>query len=198
MSFLRLCIFIAAEIYIFRNFGKLYGFIGLGILIFRFLQQLGIIRSIKIFRGGFNEGVAYLKDYKGSYRNKAAFIEASDLIKKFNLKNFLVIGIYYDKPGEVKENDFRSSIGIYRKNIGFPEPIPEEVNIYLKNNNYYSVEFPMTTSIYSSWDYINKISMGLGIMKFYSLMKKNMSDDYFKFIHLSVYLPFYKQRICLN
>ena len=65
--FLKLIIFIAIDIYIFRNFGKLFGFLGLGIIIYRFLYSLGFLRTPKIYRGAFNEGVAYLKDYKGKY-----------------------------------------------------------------------------------------------------------------------------------
>ena len=179
-SLLKFCIFIAAEVYIFKNFGKLYGFIGLGIIIVRFLHSLGILRSPKIFKGAFNEGVAYLKDYKGSYRNKAAFEEASQIIKKFNLKDFSVIGIFYDRPNETKENEFRYSVGVFRKNIGFPEPVPEEFEIYCKTNNYYSAEFPVTTSLYSMWDYSNKLSMVIGIFKFYKSLIQNLSDNYFK------------------
>ena len=179
-SYIKIILFIIAEIYIFRNFGKFYGFIGLGILLYRCLQSLGIIRSPKIFRGSFLEGVAYLKDYKGSYRNKAAFEEAVELIKKYDLKKFTVIGVYYDRPNEVKESEFRYSIGVFRKNVGFPEPVPIQFDDFCQKNNYYSVQFPVATSIYSTWEYSNKFSMAIGIMKFYKSMQKNMADDYFK------------------
>ena len=61
--FLKLIIFIAIDIYIFKSFGKIYGFLGLGIIIYRFLNNIGFLRSPKIYRGAFNEGVVYLKDY---------------------------------------------------------------------------------------------------------------------------------------
>ena len=63
--FLKFFILICIDIYIFTKFGKIYGFLGLGIILYRFLDMLGIIRSPKIFRGAFPEGIVYLKDYQG-------------------------------------------------------------------------------------------------------------------------------------
>ena len=114
--FIRLVLLLAVDIYIFMNFGKLYGFLGLGVIIFRFLHIFGFTRSPQIYRGAFSEGVAYLKDYQGSYKNPEAYKEAAYLINTYKLKGFLVIGIFYDKPGEVPEEKLRSYIGIYRRN----------------------------------------------------------------------------------
>jgi hypothetical protein len=178
--FIKLLIFLCIDIYIFLHFGKLFGFVGLGIIIYRALNILGILRSPQIFRGAFNEGVAYLKDYQGSFHNPEAYKEALYLIKTYKLKDFVVIGIFYDKPGEVPENKLRSSIGIYKKNVGFADPVPKEFESYCQTNNYYYSEFPNTTCLYSSWEYSNFFTMMLGITKFYSIMKKNLEDAVFR------------------
>ena len=162
------------------NFGKLYGFLGLGVIIFRFLHIFGFTRSPQIYRGAFSEGVAYLKDYQGSYKNPEAYKEAAYLINTYKLKGFLVIGIFYDKPGEVPEEKLRSSIGIYRRNQGFPDPVPKEFESYCQTNNYYSVDLPMNSCIYSTWEFSNSFTMVMGIMKFYALMKKNLEDAMFR------------------
>ena len=162
------------------NFGKLYGFLGLGVIIFRFLHIFGFTRSPQIYRGAFSEGVVYLKDYQGSYKNPEAYKEAAYLINTYKLKGFLVIGIFYDKPGEVPEEKLRSSIGIYRRNQGFPDPVPKEFESYCQTNNYYSVDLPMNSCIYSTWEFSNSFTMVMGIMKFYALMKKNLEDAMFR------------------
>ena len=178
--FIRLVLLLAVDIYIFMNFGKLYGFLGLGVIIFRFLHIFGFTRSPQIYRGAFSEGVAYLKDYQGSYKNPEAYKEAAYLINTYKLKGFLVIGIFYDRPGEVPEEKLRSSIGIYRRNQGFPDPVPKEFESYCQTNNYYSVDLPMNSCIYSTWEFSNSFTMVMGIMKFYALMKKNLEDAMFR------------------
>ncbi len=178
--FIRLVLLLAVDIYIFMNFGKLYGFLGLGVIIFRFLHIFGFTRSPQIYRGAFSEGVAYLKDYQGSYKNPEAYKEAAYLINTYKLKDFLVIGIFYDKPGEVPEEKLRSSIGIYRRNQGFPDPVPKEFESYCQTNNYYSVDLPMNSCIYSTWEFSNSFTMVMGIMKFYALMTKNLEDAMFR------------------
>ena len=178
--FIRLVLLLAVDIYIFMNFGKLYGFLGLGVIIFRFLHIFGFTRSPQIYRGAFSEGVAYLKDYQGSYKNPETYKEAAYLINTYKLKGFLVIGIFYDKPGEVPEEKLRSSIGIYRRNQGFPDPVPKEFESYCQTNNYYSVDLPMNSCIYSTWEFSNSFTMVMGIMKFYALMKKNLEDAMFR------------------
>ena len=178
--FIRLVLLLAVDIYIFMNFGKLYGFLGLGVIIFRFLHIFGFTRSPQIYRGAFSEGVAYLKDYQGSYKNPEAYKEAAYLINTYKLKGFLVIGIFYDRPGEVPEEKLRSSIGIYRRNQGFPDPVPKEFESYCQTNNYYSVDLPMNSCIYSTWEFSNSFTMVMGIMKFYAMMKKNLEDAMFR------------------
>ena len=174
--FLKYLILLCVDIYIFMHFGKIYGCIGLGVILVRLLNTLGYLRSPKVFRGAFSEGVAYLKDYQGPYHNPDAYKEALNLITTFKLKNFVVIGLFYDKPGEVPEDKLRCSIGIFRRNIGFPDPVSQEFENHCKDNNYYSVEFPMTSCIYSSWEYSNFFTMMIGIMKFYKVLNDSLKD----------------------
>ena len=192
--FLKYIFFIAIDIYIFRNFGKLFGFLGLGIIIYRLLSVLGFLRSPKIYRGSFNEGVAYLKDYKGKYFNPNAFKEALDLIRKYNLEGFVLIGIYYDRPGNIPETEYKSSIGIYRRNVGFPDPVPKEFEDFCEKNNYYFAELPSTSSVYSEWEYSNHFIMMMGILKFYKNIKLGLEDASFR----KMYKISEKSNICVE
>ena len=67
--FLELLISVFGDICFFIYLGKIYGIICLTIISFRFLYSIGIIRSPKISKKIFIEGVAYLKDYQGPYNN---------------------------------------------------------------------------------------------------------------------------------
>ena len=192
--FIKYIFFIAIDIYIFRNFGKLCGFLGLGIIIYRLLNLLGFLRTPKIYRGFFNEGVAYLKDYKGKYFNPNAFKESLELIKKFNLENFVLIGIYYDRPGNIPETEYRCSIGIYKKNVGFANPVPKEFEEYCEKNNYYFAELPSTSSVYSDWEYTNHFVMMMGILKFYKIIKLGLEDASFR----KMYKISEKSKICIE
>ena len=192
--FLKYIFFIAIDIYIFRNFGKLFGFLGLGIILYRLLSVLGFLRSPKIYRGSFNEGVAYLKDYKGKYFNPNAFKEALDLIKKYNLEGFVLIGIYYERPGNIPETEYKSSIGIYRRNVGFPDPVPKEFEDFCEKNNYYFAELPSTSSVYSEWEYSNHFIMMMGILKFYKNIKLGLEDASFR----KMYKISEKSKICVE
>ena len=178
--YLRFLIFIAIDIYIFKNFGKLYGFIGLGIILYRLLNTLGITRSPTIYKAAFRECRAYLKDYQGSYKNPDAYKEACNLLKSLGLKEFGVIGIFYDRPGEVPEDKLRYSVGIYKLNKGFPDPPTKELEKYCNDNNYYMADLPSASSIYSDWEFSNSFTMMMGIIKFYKKLNNNLSDPSFR------------------
>ena len=178
--FLELLISVFGDICFFIYLGKIYGIICLTIISFRFLYSIGIIRSPKISKKIFIEGVAYLKDYQGPYNNPLPYKEALSLIETFNLKDFVIIALFYDIPGEVPEDKLRASIGIYKQKVLFSDPVPKEFEEYCKNNDYYSAELPMTSCLYSSWDYSNFFTMMVGISKFGKILKQSLEDVLFK------------------
>ena len=154
--------------------------IPLGIAIYKTLSILGIIRKCVFFRGSFVEGVVFTKDYIGSYsNNSAAFEEAARLIRNFKLKDYIIIAIYFDEPGNDNKN-MKYSVGVYRKNVGFPEKPPEEFERYCNENGYNMTELPNATSLYSSWEYHSFYTLMVGIQKFYATLKQNLNDDNFK------------------
>ena len=184
MNFLiKLIIFISIDIYIFISFGKPYGLLGIGFILYYLFDILSIFHSLKISSGNFNGGVAYLKDYQGPLHNPQAFKDSLYLIKNFKLKDFVIIGIYYDKPDEVEKNKLRYSIGIFKKKGSNKGTINKDFENYCNKNNFYHVEFPDTASICSSWKYSNFFSMMVGIAKFNQLIKKNLDDETFRNMH---------------
>ena len=187
-AFLKLSIFIVVDFLLFEFQGFWFGVVGLIIIIWRALNIFGILRSPSINRKAFFEGIAFLKDYQGPYsQNISGFEEAAKILKNFKLdqdqpgkEKFGLIGIYYDSPGEVQDSKLRCSIGIYQKSKGFPEKPSKELESYCLENNYYYTELPSAGSIYSEWEYPTFFTLGIGIKKFFSKIKKSLRDANFR------------------
>ena len=174
----KVLILISIDILLFYKFGFWPGIIGLPFIIWKILDIFGITRKITFSRGTFTTGMVFLKDYQGPYfKNKEAFAEAANLIKSFKLKDYIIIGIYYDRPGEVDESKLRYSIGIYKKNLDKPDSSLES---YCNSKDYYYAELPDSNCLYSSWDYSNLFAMMLGISKFNFGLKQKLKDADFK------------------
>ena len=180
---------VLVDLFIFKYISFYLGLLVCCGIIYHILKKIGIaFRSPSIFKGSFLDGVAFLKDYEGDFiSDRKAFEEAKNIIKTFKLDknekvddNYLVMGIYYDKPGEVENSKLRYSVGIYKKNKGFPDPPPKELGSYCNLHNYSFYEFPGANSLYSEWDYVNSFSLILGIKKFYEVIKAKLVDAQFK------------------
>ena len=178
----RVLMIIFVDLFLFKFVGIWAGLIGLGIIIYRILPILNISKqSILIQNGSFNSGMAFLKDYQGPfYKNKVAFQEAANLIRTFELKDWVIIGIYYDKPGDVQDSKLRYSIGIFKKNTNGKEDPPERLEMYCNSKSYYFADLPNTKSLTSEWNYTNAFTMMIGITKFNMKLKKELKNDEFK------------------
>ena len=166
---------------VYHYSGIFLGLISSLIVIYKISYILGKTRTPTIFLGSFQQGLSYTKDYFGSYtQHKGAFLEAKKLIEKYKLKDFVLIAIYYDKPGSMDDNKLRSSIGIYKRSKWSPEKIPEEFEKYCEENGYNKTELPDASSLCCIWDYFNYSSMMIGIQKFYKLFEVKIRDGNFR------------------
>ena len=107
---------VLVDLFIFKYISFYLGLLVCCGIIYHILKKIGIaFRSPSIFKGSFLDGVAFLKDYEGDFiSDRKAFEEAKNIIKTFKLDknekvddNYLVMGIYYDKPGEVENSKLR-------------------------------------------------------------------------------------------
>lgn len=157
------------------------GLIAFCIVVYKLLDIFGFIRKITFYRGSFGDGIVFTKDYYGPYDNLSqAFNEAKKLIATYQLKDFYVIGIYYDKHDSPDKNKLRSSIGIYKQNRGFPDKVPEEFERYCEKNEYNKNELPNSSSVYCNWEFFNDFTLTTGIKKYYSLLDSKLKDSSFK------------------
>ncbi len=179
--YLKILILVVVDLISFKLAGFWFGLIATGIVVYKILSIIGVLRKPGFFRGPFYEGVSFTKDYVGPYSNQEkAYEEAINLINLFKLEDFSVIGFFYDTPGKVEDSKLRCSIGIYKKNVGFPEKFSEEFERYCEQNGYNKNELPNATSLYSSWEYFNTFTLKLGISKFYSAFNENLKNASFK------------------
>ena len=177
----KIPLYLIINLLAFKLGGFWLGLIALCIVIYKLLDMFGIIRNIILYKGSFGDGIVFTKDYYGSYNNlQQAFNEAKKLISTYQLKDFSIIGIYYDKADSPDQNKLRSSIGIYKQNRGFPDKVPEEFERYCQNNEYNKNELPNTSSLYASWDYFNTFTLITGIKKFKSTLYSKLKDPSFK------------------
>ena len=107
--YIKIILLLIANIFSFKLTGFWLGLLSTSIVIYKILSYFGITKSPLIYQGSFQGGVLFTKDYIGSYsKNQAAFCEAGQLIKKFKLKDFLIVSFYYDSPSSVEEKKLRS------------------------------------------------------------------------------------------
>ena len=176
----KISLLLLLNYYCFTLAGLWFGFISLGIIIYKILSYLGITRNPEIFLGHFDEGITFTKDYYGSYTtHKEAFCEALRLIETYNLQNYIVIALYYDSPGYVEEDKLRSSIGIYTKK-SFYNNENEEFEKYCQENGYNKNELPSSSSLFCNWEFFNFTSMIIGVQKFYKLMFSKLKNGDYK------------------
>ena len=179
-AYFKISLLLLINYYCFTLSGLFFGFISIGITIYKILSYLGIARNPNIFWGCFEEGITFTKDYYGSYtKHQDAFCEASNLIKSYNLKNYIVIALYFDKPGSMEEDKLRSSIGIYAKKSLYNKE-NEEFEKYCQENGFNKNELPSSPSLYCNWEYFNFYSMIIGVQKFYKLMFINLANGNYK------------------
>ena len=179
--YIRLIVLLGVTIFLGYNMGLTGFLLGIGITIYKVLNSIGLIRSINISKLSFTGGLIYYKEYTGSYKKIGQnFEDLYNIIKKFKLSDYCVIGIYYDKPNESNENNQKAVYGIYKKvNVKNFKP-NEDLEKYLTEEKFIKAELSNTNSLYASWEYINMFSMILGITKFYQTLDKSLKDEHFK------------------
>ena len=179
--FFSIILLIYTNYLVYHFSGIFLGLVSSLIVIYKISYIFGKTRTPTLFLGSFQQGLSYTKDYFGSYtQHQGAFEEARKLIKKYNLKDFVLIALYYDKPGSMDDNKLRSSIGIYKRSRWSPEKMSEEFEKYCEQNGYNKSELSDTSSLCCIWDYFNYNTMMIGIQKFYKLLDLKIRDDNFK------------------
>lgn len=146
-----------------------------------FMYQLKLFSSIKLSLGYFLESDIYYQEYQGEYKNIATnFQNLTTILEKFKIKdpNYFLFGIYYDNPYKVK--DLTKCRAIY--GIGRPVEASKikDYDDYMANNNFKRSTLPGTQSLTCLFEYIYKISIMIGIVKYYKEFECKMNDEQFR------------------
>lgn len=179
--FITIGILLIMDLILFKYTGFWGGLLLLEFIIYKISKILGITNKRNFFRILFVEGVAFTKDYIGSYNEiNDYFLKLKKIISTFNLKDFYIISIFYDIPYNYENPNIRCSMGLYKKNLGQnQELLPKEFEKYCFENGFNKNELPGAISLYNSWEYCNEFTMKLGIQNFYKTLIENINDKNF-------------------
>jgi hypothetical protein len=168
------------------------GLMSLSMVFLKFVYDLGLFSSIKFYRGNFSHSEVFYHDYQGEYKNIGSCLRKTcDIISKLKLEDddrYSVIGIYYDDPKKVKDlKSCRAVYGISKRitdelKPGHVSKDKKEIEIeeYLTEKGFKKSVLPDTVSLTASFPFKFKMSMILGIIKFYSALTSNLKDENFK------------------
>lgn len=174
-------IIILASFVVMNLVGRLYGILLFLFGLFWILNKLGLFKGIRMFTGELPEGVAYLYDYLGEYKDVGKeFNKMKEIIKKFKLGHSVcAIGFYYDNPETSPEpNKLKASIGLFKRKSAKSSKVDEEIEDFLfKEHKMTKHEIKSTKCLQGEWTYSNNASMIVGIMKYYKELKKNLSNE---------------------
>ncbi len=151
------------------------------IIFLYFIYQLKLFQSIKFSLGYFPETELFYGEYLGEYKNIGnKFLELTQILMKFQINdaNYSQVGIYYDNPEKVKDpKKCRAVYGIARTDQGTHG---KDLEDYLLKSGFKKAVIPGTQCLTSLFEYVYKISMIIGIVKYYKALTKNMGDEGFK------------------
>ena len=127
------------------------------------LTYLGGFKKMTVDEVNMNQFFYMYKTHKGSYRKIGKlFKELNELkkSKKLNSNNF--IGVYYDDPNEIPEEQLRAEAGI--------SLLKNEYDEFQKNPEFDKFQFriiPPADYVHTTFKYSNTLGMILAIMKAY-------------------------------
>lgn len=162
------------------------GAIGFVLIFLKIMYDIGLFTPIKFSSGLFKNSEVYYINYTGEYKRIGTeFDKMKKIFKKFNLdKNvYSIFGIYYDNPKVMSDiKKCRASVGILKEISQFSKNRNEsnnEMEEYLKENNFLKAELPDTNSLRVTFPYFNMMSLFIGMNKFYKALEKNLNDNNF-------------------
>ena len=145
------------------------------IFIFIFLIYSGLFTKVHVQEKTVGPHILVYQNHKGSYKAIGTVLNKvyRVLNKKFKIKATHGFGIFYDKPGTVKEELLRSEGGVildskYKDKI-------DAIRKKLKVKKY-----PSTKSVVVIFPYKNQVSYILGPIKAYPVIQKYMKKKGYK------------------
>lgn len=137
------------------------------------LSQLGFFREVIVQEKAMGPYMMVYEKHIGDYQESGVIQKKiyDELISKANIETFKGVGIYYDDPGEVATDKLRSEIGCILE-----EDDLEKIDM-LKDMNFHIKEIASAKYLYAEFPYKNSLSIFMGIIKVYPVLKKYIADN---------------------
>ena len=136
-----------------------------------FLQYYGAFSKINITGGEKGQYQLVYAKFTGHYKDTGPVMDKIyfDLLNIDSVETYKGFGIYYDNPKEIEAFKCRSIVGciLEKKDLDKIEDLKTKYNI---------IEIPESESICAEFPYKGKISILVGIFKFYPSLKKYLSN----------------------
>eukprot|EP00340_Litonotus_pictus_P001658 CAMPEP_0170515048 /NCGR_PEP_ID=MMETSP0209-20121228/1539_1 /TAXON_ID=665100 ORGANISM="Litonotus pictus, Strain P1" /NCGR_SAMPLE_ID=MMETSP0209 /ASSEMBLY_ACC=CAM_ASM_000301 /LENGTH=225 /DNA_ID=CAMNT_0010799365 /DNA_START=1 /DNA_END=678 /DNA_ORIENTATION=- len=181
---MKFWLFLFGSSVISYNFISVYlSYLLLAYLIYTILTDLHIVGETKFNSGTIKGSTIYYKKVKGPYKEVSPHFEESvKVLTKFNLYGkyeYNTFGFYFDDPKEVKEEDCRAIIGIIFTPSETGMKINDDLETYLKGENYLTSEIPPTAALVARFHLVIQISFLFAIRRFYKDLERSLCDKEF-------------------
>ncbi|MCQ2818829.1 MAG: hypothetical protein MJ252_16305 [archaeon] len=159
----------------------------LGILVFiaalaMFGKSIGLFQRMDIIPSTIPEGLIYVEDYTGSYKEIGkTMTKMFDILKKFKKPTeYSVICLDHSNPYDKKTdlNNCKVSVGIFKKK-GKNFKVDEDIEKYCKENGMIQRMITKTNCLHADWKYSNFLGMIYGIRKFYPKIIEDLNNPSF-------------------
>lgn len=149
--------------------GILFGFFILGAALF--LGNQGMFHKITFETVDIPAYTAVVKTHVGPFKDVGETLEdVKEELKEAGINTSMDIGIYYDDPETTPQEELRSVLGsiISAENAAVLSDLDEDLTV---------IQIPAYRAMVSTFPYKSKISILLGVMKFYPALNKHLEES---------------------
>ena len=174
ITVIRIISLLFLELLLYVKINFLSFLIGIGVIVFKILQEFGLLKKLKLEKKELGAGILYTKDFRGAYKkNGLLFKEAFDLCGLDKSKQSTPIGIYYD-PSSVPDEKKRCSVGVYFRKKEENDKPDEEYEKKMIEKGFLKTEIPASECVFGNWSYTSYIFYAKGAQKFYGQVEELM------------------------
>ena len=146
-------------------------------LIYFILKKLYILGSTSFSVRSLKNFTFYYKKVVGPYKNTGKnFEEACKILSKFGLKNngfpYSTLGMYFDDPKKVKEEECRAAVGIKFMHSTDKDVFSTELADFLTEQGFKKIEIETTTYCSSKFEIVHKMFIIFAIFRFYKDLER--------------------------
>ena len=129
------------------------------LIVLAILARFGAFAKVEISEKDFGPYWLVFEKHIGSYKNVAPIMDnVYENLKKEGIETTKGFGLYYDKPGDISEENLRSIVGCIVEDDSITEDLKDKFSV---------VKFPVSPSVIAKFPYKGMVSIIFGVFKVY-------------------------------